>query len=203
MASRELLSRATLIALVALLLAPRAAGGAGPWNGRIIDRESAQPIAGAVVLAVWTVRSWAEIHPHDEFHSAVETVSDADGRFVIPEHTARPTKPLTGIHGPQLIIFKAGFGPWEFEGSPYYGVGEDSSTRDERIKQSWRAFEREGAVFQLRRYTEHRQRSSWLGRVRPLSVPDDQIPRLLEALDAEARALDLSPARDPRRGGQR
>jgi hypothetical protein len=197
MASRELLIGGLLVVTL-LALSSGGAEGAGPWKGQIIDRETAQPIAGAVVLAIWTVRSWGEIHPHDEFHSAVEVVSDEHGRFVIPEQTAVPTKPLTAIRGPEIVIFRGGYGPWEFQGSPYYGVGEDSSARDERIKRAWKAFEKEGMVLQLRRRTNDRERREWLGLVRPRSVPDDSMPKFLQALDDEAVSLGLSPTRTPR-----
>lgn len=203
MASRKLLIRGAVAALLTVVLLAGNAEAAGPWKGQIVDRETGQPIAGAIVLAIWTVRGWGEIHPEDEFHSAVEAVSDAEGRFVIPEHTATPTKPLTAIRGPQVVIFKAGFGAWEFQGAPYYAVAEDSSARDQRIKHAWEAFEREGTVFQLRRYADLQERRAWLGRVRPLSVPDDKIPRLLQALDEENISLGESPARDPRTRGNR
>jgi hypothetical protein len=197
MASRELLIRSAFIALVTVLLSG-SAEGAGPWKGQILERETGQPIAGAVVLAIWTVRSWGEIHPEDEFHSAFEAVSDADGRFVIPAHTAVPTKPLTAIRGPQILIFKAGFGPWEFQGGPYYAVAEDSYAREERIKHSWEAFEKEGAGFELRRLADRQQRLSWNSMVRPRSVPPERMLGFLEALDAERVSLGVPPYHVPK-----
>jgi hypothetical protein len=200
MAPRKLLTRSAVAAMTLTLLIG-SAEGAGPWKGQIVDRETGQPIPGAVVLAIWTVRSWGEIHPEDQFHRAFEAVSDGEGRFVIPEHTAVPTKPLTAIRGPQIVIFKAGFGAWEFQGSPHYEVAEEGSAREQRIRRSWEAFEKEGVVFQLRRHVDVRARSDWLGRVRPLSVPDDKMPWFLDALDDEAISLGRSPARTPRPRG--
>jgi hypothetical protein len=197
MASRKLLIRGVLAALLVSLLAG-GAEGAGPWKGQIVDRETGQPIAGAVVLAIWTVRSWGEIHPHDEFHSAFEAVSDADGRFVIPEHTAVPTKPLTAIRGPQIVIFKAGFGGWAFQGGPYYPGTEDHHTAEQRIKRAWEAFAKGGAVFELRGAADRQQRLHWNGSVRPLDVPDDHMPQLLWALDAELVALGMQPYHVPK-----
>lgn len=99
MAARQLLIRLVLGALVSVL-AGGAAEAAGPWKGQIVDRDTGQPIPGAVVLAIWVVRSRDSIHPHDDFHSAVEVVSDGEGRFVVPEHTATSPKPLTELRGP-------------------------------------------------------------------------------------------------------
>ena len=194
MASRKLL----ILAVFLSLLVTGHADAAGPWKGQIVERETGQPIAGAVVLAIWTVRSWGEIHPEDEFHSAFEAISDADGRFVIPEHTAVATKPLTAIRGPQIVIFKAGFGAWAFRGGPYYPVAEDSFVREERIKQAWEDFAKDGAGFELRRLDDRQKRLSWNSAVRPGHVPDGQMLRLLNALDAELITLGVPPYHVPK-----
>jgi hypothetical protein len=202
MASREFLIRGAVAALIVALLAP-GAEGAGPWKGRIVEQETGQPIADAVVLAIWTLRSWGEIHPHDEFHSAFETVSDADGRFVIPEHTAVPPKPLSAIRGPQIVIFKGGFGPWSVQTGSRDLPAVSRWEHDQRIKRGWEAFEKEGTVFELRRLADGRERDNWLGSVRPLSVPDDRMPRILQALEDETLFLRRSLGPNPGPRGQR
>ena len=197
MASRKLLTRGVLLALFMLLLAG-SAQAAGPWKGQIVDRETGQPIPGAIVVAIWTVRSRGEVHPHDEFHSAFEAVSDAEGKFVIPEQTAVPTQPLTAIAGPEIVIFKAGFGGWAFQGGPYYPLTEDHYVREQRTKRAWEAFEKDGAVFELRSLTDRQQRLTRNGSARPRHVPDDRMPQLLEALDAERVSLGAEPYHVPR-----
>jgi hypothetical protein len=202
MASRKLLIRGAVAVLIVALLAG-GAEGAGPWKGRVVERETDQPIAGAIVLAIWTLRAWGEIHPDEEFHGAYETVSDAEGRFVIPEHDAVPTKPLTAIRGPQIVIFKGGFGPWSVQTGSRDLPAESRWEQDQRIKRAWEAFEKEGTVFELRRLANHQERRNRLGGARPLSVPDERMPRLLQALDDEAESLGLPTGRAPRRRGQR
>jgi hypothetical protein len=194
MAPRKLL----ILAVFLSLLVTGHADAAGPWKGQIVERETGQPIAGAVVLAIWTVRSWGEIHPHDEFHSAIEAVSDAEGRFLIPEQNAVPTKPLTAIAGPEIVIFKAGFGGWSFRGGPYYAVAEDHDVREQRIKRAWEAFGKDGSVFELRELTDRKQRLSRNSSVRPAHVPETYMPQLLRALDAELVTLGVPPYHVPR-----
>jgi hypothetical protein len=196
MASRKLLTRGVLLALFMLLAG--SAEAAGPWKGQIVDRETGQPIPGAIVVAIWMVRSRGEVHPHDEFYSAFEAVSDAEGKFVIPEQTAVPTKPLTAIAGPEIVIFKAGFGGWAFQGGPHYPLTEDHYVREQRTKRAWEALEKEGAVFELRTLTDRQQRLTRNGDVRPARVPDNQMPRLLQALDAELVTLGVPPYHVPR-----
>jgi hypothetical protein len=202
MASRELLIRGVAAALLVALLAG-SAGAAGPWKGKVVEQETGQPIAGAIVLAIWTLRSWGEIHPGEEFHSAFETESDANGRFIIPEHSAAPAKPLSGIRGPEIVIFKGGFGLWRLQTGPSDLPAESRWEQDQRIKRAWEAFEKEGAVFELRRLANSQERRNRLGGARPLSVPDDRMPRLLQALDDETESLGLPTGRAPKRRGQR
>jgi hypothetical protein len=202
MAARELLVRLLAGGLIVTLLGGGPAEAAGPWKGQIVDRDTGQPIPGAVVLAIWTLRSRGEIHPDDEFHSASEVVSDDEGRFVIQEHTVTPTKTLTHIQGPEIVIFKGGYGGWGFKGAPYYPSLEDAYVRKERIARATEQFEKDGVVFELRRRTDRRERINWISLVRPLHVPDDKMPRLLQALDAEGVSLGLPPLRDAIRGGR-
>lgn len=201
MAARELLVRLLAGGLIATLLGCGTAEAAGPWKGQIVDRDTGQPIPGAVVLAIWTLRSRDSIHPEDQFHSASEVVSDTNGRFVIPEHTAAPTKPLTAIRGPEVVIFKGGYGAWTFAGGPYYPLTEDAYVRKQRIAEAWKQFERAGVTIEVRLLTDREKRMSRTSYVRPGHVPDEHMPRLLDALDVEAIALGFSPLR--KREGQR
>lgn len=197
MASRQLLVT-FLVGVVVAIMAYDVAEAAGPWTGQIVDRDSGQPIPGAVVLAIWKVRSRDSIHPEDTFHSAFEVVSDDEGRFVIPEHNAAPTKPLTTIRGPQLVIFKGGYGAWGFEGGPYYPLTEDAYVMRQRIAAAWDRFAKDGVVIELRRVTDRQKRLDWNSSVRPSSVPPESMPRLLQALDEELIALRFPPYHAPR-----
>jgi hypothetical protein len=198
MASRQLLVRLAVGVLVAVL-ACGVVEAAGPWKGQIVDRDTDQPIAGAVVVAIWTLRSPGVIHPEEDFHSALEVVSDEEGRFVIPEHTAVTTKPLAVVEGPDVRIFKSGYGRWQFQGSPYYAVAEDLHTAKKRIAAGWERFVGEGVVIELPRITDRRKRTEVHIYVRPGGVPAEHIRRLLAEIDADRIALGLPPLQTPTR----
>ena len=81
-----------------------------PYNGRIIDMDTKEPIEGAVVVAVYGVESiiggpaggWSkDIH-------AREVLTDKDGYFHIPSYTT-----LVGLNSradrTEFIIFKPGY----------------------------------------------------------------------------------------------
>jgi DNA-binding beta-propeller fold protein YncE len=71
------------------------------------------------VLGVWHRR--ARGHPaigigQTGFHSAAETTSGADGRFRFPSRVMLDTPPLFPIEGPQLALFKDGYGGFKVRG---------------------------------------------------------------------------------------
>src|SRR5262249_61543179 len=49
--------------------------------------------------------------------SAVETTSSADGRFRIPARVLFEPPLAFPIEGPEIALFKAGYGGWKFRGS--------------------------------------------------------------------------------------
>ena len=195
MASRKLLTRGALAALTLTLLIG-SAEGAGPWKGQILDRETGQPIPGAVVVAVWrTPVAGLRMHSESEFLDVDEMVSDADGRFVIPERARFSWRRFARVLGPQVLIFKSGCGLWQFRGTPASGSAEDTHAAEQRLAAAWDRFAAEGAVLELPRVTDPQKRLAIHSHVRPLDVPDDRIVNLLSALEADRSALGLPPPR--------
>src|SRR4051812_34651428 len=109
MASRQLLVRLTAGVLLATLLACATVEAAGPWKGQIVDRDTGQPIPGAVVLAIWrTPIKGIQMHAETQFFDVDEVMSDAQGRIVIPERERFTWSQLARVMGPEIIIFKGG-----------------------------------------------------------------------------------------------
>jgi hypothetical protein len=78
----------------------------GPYEGRIIDAESNQPIEGVVVDAVWE-----KVYPNvagssSEYFDTKETVTDKNGEFSIPGHGVLV---FSAIDYPNITMFKAGY----------------------------------------------------------------------------------------------
>jgi hypothetical protein len=78
----------------------------GPYEGKVIDAETGEPIEGAVVLGVWY-----RIHPNvagwnSEFYDATETLTDENGDFSIP---GLGLLVFSNIDTIDILIFKAGY----------------------------------------------------------------------------------------------
>jgi hypothetical protein len=56
----------------------------GPYHGSVVDADTKQPIAGAVVFAEWWTRSPGLVQEVQSFYDAQETVTDNQRNFVIP-----------------------------------------------------------------------------------------------------------------------
>jgi hypothetical protein len=74
----------------------------GPYVGRVVDAQTRHPLEAAVVVAMWERTTFAfplQGHPNVVLYAVRETLTDADGRFVIdakdverhaPSRTYRP-----------------------------------------------------------------------------------------------------------------
>jgi hypothetical protein len=150
----------------------------GPYRGRVIDAETQRPLAGAVVVAVWSRVRTFPLHSSTVYYEAREVLTNADGRFILhakeleeraPDKTLRPT----------FIIFAPGYG-WfpQFHTSPQGFTGG--------------IFEGSGVTVELPRLKTRQER---LDAVRPLppSVSEGKIPHLLRLLNTERLGLGLQP----------
>lgn len=100
--------RITLFSVVILTLAGcvSIARYDGPYEGRIIDAETRQPLEGVVVFGEWKV-----FHPNlaggnYTYYDAAETLTDKNGEFRIPGKGVRVLSNLTEMY---FLIFKAGY----------------------------------------------------------------------------------------------
>jgi hypothetical protein len=101
------------VALVALIASTVLAGCAtGPVRAQVLDAETRRPIAGAVVLGVWTrvVGGPGGFSYHHELVGVRETETDADGRF---ELERLPSSGLDGEgDGQAITVYKFGYLAW-------------------------------------------------------------------------------------------
>ena len=66
-----------------LLLGLTGAGCAGTIQGQVLDAHTGEPIAGAVVLGVWTKVAGLPGLTHTELVGVKEVETDADGKFAL------------------------------------------------------------------------------------------------------------------------
>ena len=167
------------------------ADAAGPWKGQIVDVETGQPLEGVVVLAVWlsyegTLGGWAGA----AYFDAEEVVTGADGRFVIP---ARRTFSFwfRAVKGPELTIFKPGYGQWRFRGHENWP--SDLIEREARVETAWKQFTRGGVVIELPRFQTREERLKFYGTLgwAPV-IPSDRTKHLREAERLERAYLGFN-----------
>lgn len=170
-----------LLGLVVLILGTRPVGAAGPWRGQVIDAESAQPLEGVIVVAVWDKLSPGVIHPGRDFHDALEVVTDSEGRFIIPARSLTTLNPFVNFEPRSLVFFKSAYTWSGIRNVPLY------TSRDE----IWKLMEKDSATFELRPLRTKQERLNALRR--PGDVPDSLIPRYLDAYGAESVQLGLKP----------
>ncbi|RJR14558.1 MAG: hypothetical protein C4581_13810 [Nitrospiraceae bacterium] len=87
----------------------------GPYEGRIIDAETKQPIAGVVVLGVWYKEEPNVAGATSTFYDAKETVTDSKGEFKFP---GLGIKIFSYVGTMNFVIFKKGYeylGLWPWE----------------------------------------------------------------------------------------
>ena len=77
----------------------------GPFRGQVIDDESGKPIAGANVMVLW-IREPPSLHFTQSFYDAQEAVTDAEGRFQIPQRRHFLT---AWVQAPGLSVFVPGY----------------------------------------------------------------------------------------------
>ena len=180
--------RLVLLVIVAftVLFGPRAAGAAGPWTAQIVDAETGQPLEGVVVLMYWikytgSFGGWAG----GEFYDAEEVVTGQDGRFVVPSRSVFTLHPFKKVFR-EMVIFKPGYGQWEFRDAKEWEKRPDWESKARR-EEAWKQFEGEGIVMELLPLKTREERLKFYGSFggSPPFVPLEKTKRLREAEDTE------------------
>ncbi len=181
-------SRYLPIALLVLLVAVRALAVEpiprewGPFRGQVVDLETEQPIAGAVMLVVWQEVYGFGFAGH-RFYDALEAVTDGDGRFEIPKLTVPPWK--VGVQAPSFHLFAPGYEPYTDIVTPVSG----------------RVF-LDPTVSQMRRL-KSRDALLWKSRGYPSNVPPEKMTNYLKTINVETEMLGLgSLPIVPKKGSQ-
>ena len=95
----------------------------GSYHGKVVDRETNEPIENAVVLGTWLVYHFDVGGGHSTYHDARETVTDKNGEFTIQGEGLRI---LSSLQPMSFIIFKAGYtyydGSWDTLKTDYYSL---------------------------------------------------------------------------------
>ena len=80
----------------------------GPFDGRIVDENTGEPVADATVVAVWSFDSGdGLIGPEGSKVRRVET--DAAGRYRVPKYSPGARGPTTRLVSFRLTVYKRGY----------------------------------------------------------------------------------------------
>ena len=82
-------------------------------EGQVVDSQTQQPIAGAAVVAAWSLAKWGLSHPRDAGTiMAIEVRTDASGRYRIPKWGPRGYEEgYLDAKSPQVFVIRAGYQP--------------------------------------------------------------------------------------------
>ncbi len=159
---------ALFLIFVVLLIPSTGCYAKGPWQGKVIDAETKQPIEGAVVVAVWIRETGTPAGTDTGFVDAVETTTDKNGEFEISSKHFLSIIGIRYIKGPFLTIYKPGYGSF----SAYFPQGivielPKLKTKEERERA---AIDAEGSV-----------------------APPKKTPELMKLINSELKYLGNEP----------
>jgi hypothetical protein len=154
----------------------------GPYRGQVIDAETKAPLAGAVVVALWRRNRVYPFHSVSENYAVRETVTDAEGRFVLDAKDVEEGAPSRTYH-PEFLIFQPAYGSFPSNyAAPTGFIGG--------------IFERPGAVIELPRLESRDARRRNLRTFDPYGyseTPFKDLPELMRRLNAESISVGLDP----------
>ena len=160
----------------------------GPFEGRVVDADTGEGIAGAAVIVHW-MKAMSIFNPaifvegHDEFDDARWAVADKDGHFVVPRRDAPWFR--FGTTKAYLTCVAPGYLPYEF--SP----ASDPSAQAARL--------REGQITVRMHRIPQMTREERLSRLAELSasnlssVPHQKLVDMARAVNAKRGSLGLAP----------
>jgi hypothetical protein len=153
-----------------------------PYRGLILDSDTKAPLAGAVVVAMWVRERVYPFQVNTEHYAVRETVTDAEGRFVMEVKDIEEGAPRR-TRKPEFLVFLPGYGTYP------YGYTAPKGFLAE-------LFEGSGTTIELPRLAGRRQRLDSLSTADPhrfSETPHKDLPRLMKAVDAERIAVGLRP----------
>lgn len=104
--NRSLLSVLLVVSMIACAGCASMLRIDGPYEGKVIDADTKQPVEGAVIHGTWSKVQLGGAH---EYYDSYEVLTDKNGEFKIP---GKGLLVLSEIEDMTLIIFKAGYKQW-------------------------------------------------------------------------------------------
>jgi len=129
-------------------------GYGGPYEGRVIDRDSRQPIEGAVVHGIWRIHEPCSKTAPTTYRDSQETVTDKKGEFKI---NGIGLLYMSCVDEMEVTVFKAGYE--QLRSTPWSALKNPAASEDVE----WQGGT---AIFKLRPMTMEERRK------REVDLPD-------------------------------
>jgi hypothetical protein len=154
----------------------------GPYRGQVVDAETKAPLVGAVVVVHWLRDRVFPFHMVAENYAVRETVTDAEGHFLVDARDVEAGAPHR-TRRPAFLIFQPGYG--KFPGGQVSPKGFTGGI-----------FERDRMVVELPRLADREERRKQVQSFGPHSYSQDpfrDLPELMRRINAERIAIGLEP----------
>lgn len=176
-----------LLLVTYLIFVALQAKAAGPWEGRIIDIETKEPLEGAVVLAVWLRAYRTPAGDNTYFYEAKEVLTDKEGRYEIPSYRPINLLPIVSyIREPEFIVFKPGYLSIDIR------LDENVTDKTVDLPEKGKTFRLAPGIIELPRLKTREERTRSLNSVEGFPIddaPSYKIKKLLELIDIENKNL--------------
>jgi len=151
----------------------------GPYMGKVVDKETGEPIEGAVAYVHFISESPFE---NSSWNGGWEVLTDTNGEFLFPRDTVWRYRFLeTWDPDVRIIVFKPGYGA-------YPGRGSELVQKTEKY---WRGYpENEEVLIMLPKLTTIEERKMNL---RSINMPPDEMKLFYQAINKERISLGLDP----------
>lgn len=149
----------------------------GPYEGKIVDADTGDPIEGVVVLGVWNKETPNVAGSSSTFYDAKETVTDKNGEFKIQ---GLGLKVFSFVGKMNLLIFKAGY--------EYFGYTPWISLKIDRIFIERIKWKGEKAIIPLRKLTMAERKKN-MPPLPPGEAPYEKIRLMLDEYNKNSKEL--------------
>jgi hypothetical protein len=153
----------------------------GPYEGKVLDVKTSQPIEGAVVHGTWFKLHATAGGAVGEYYDSYEVLTDKNGEFRIPGKGLLALSRIDVLH---VLIFKAGYEQWRF--SSWRGLKKGTWPNGEL---TWHG---DKGTFKLKKLTlEERLKRNVEG---PIDVPNKD--EILFMREADKETIEIGRGRE-------
>ena len=155
----------------------------GPYEGKVVDADTREPIEGVVILGTWHKKTPTVAGSVSSFYDAYETVTDDKGEFYF---SGQGPRVMSNLEPMRIRIFKAGY--------EYFEAGWDSLDYDLILKRKIK-WEGSKPIIPLKKLTMDERKKRGTPSSPPSKAPLDKVIIMLREIDKERIALGLDRRR--------